>query len=64
VTERPTITGRQQEARLEAELAWLRGVIADLREGRLTWSDKWLGQIAAAFGHADATKEDRDDSVD
>lgn len=34
---------------LRAEVDWLRGVIADLREGRLTWSEEWLRQIAAAF---------------
>jgi DNA-binding PadR family transcriptional regulator len=34
---------------LEAELAWLRGVIEDLRAGRLTWSEQWLHEIAAAF---------------
>jgi len=35
---------------LEAELAWLRGVIDDLREGRLTWSDQWLREVFAAIG--------------
>ena len=34
---------------LEAELAWVRGVIDDMREGRLTWSEQWLRDIAAAF---------------
>jgi DNA-binding PadR family transcriptional regulator len=34
---------------LHAQLAWLRGVIADLREGRLTWSEEWLREIAATF---------------
>jgi DNA-binding PadR family transcriptional regulator len=38
-----------RKAMLETELAWVRGVIADLREGRLTWSRKWLREIAAAF---------------
>ncbi len=32
-----------------AELDWIRAVIADLREGRLTWSEQWLREIAAAF---------------
>jgi DNA-binding PadR family transcriptional regulator len=36
-------------ALLEAELAWVRGVIDDLREGRLTWSEQWLRDLAAAF---------------
>jgi DNA-binding PadR family transcriptional regulator len=34
---------------LRAELSWVRGVTDDLREGRLTWSDEWLRQVAAAF---------------
>jgi DNA-binding PadR family transcriptional regulator len=38
-----------RQAVLQAELAWLRGVIEDLREGRLTWSEQWLREIAAAF---------------
>jgi DNA-binding PadR family transcriptional regulator len=38
-----------RKAMLQAELAWLRGVIDDLREGRLTWTRKWLREIAAAF---------------
>ena len=43
---------------LEAELSWLRGVIADLKEGRLTWSEEWLAEIAAAFAPPDDTKEE------
>ena len=38
-----------RQAVLEAELGWLRAVIADLREGRLTWSEEWLREIAFAF---------------
>jgi DNA-binding PadR family transcriptional regulator len=38
-----------RQAVLEAELTWVRGVIADLRDGRLTWSEQWLREIAAAF---------------
>jgi DNA-binding PadR family transcriptional regulator len=38
---------------LRAELRWLRGVIEDLRDGRLTWSEAWLREIAAAFMPAD-----------
>jgi DNA-binding PadR family transcriptional regulator len=38
-----------RKAMLEAELAWIRGVIEDLRAGRLTWSEQWLHEIAAAF---------------
>ncbi len=38
-----------RQAVLAAELTWLRGVIADLKKGRLTWSEEWLREIAAAF---------------
>jgi DNA-binding PadR family transcriptional regulator len=38
-----------RQALLRAELAWLDGVIADLREGRLTWSEQWLHEIAVEF---------------
>ena len=38
-----------RRAVLQAELAWLRGVIADLERGRLTWSEEWLTEIASAF---------------
>jgi DNA-binding PadR family transcriptional regulator len=38
-----------RKALLEAELAWIRGVIDDLRAGRLTWSEQWLQEVAAAF---------------
>jgi DNA-binding PadR family transcriptional regulator len=34
---------------LEAELAWVRGVIADLRAGRLTWSQEMQRELAAKF---------------
>jgi DNA-binding PadR family transcriptional regulator len=34
---------------LQAELGWLRGVIADLTNGRLTWTEEWLREIAEAF---------------
>jgi DNA-binding PadR family transcriptional regulator len=32
-----------------AELAWLRGVIADLRSRKLTWSEAWLRKMVAKF---------------
>ena len=41
---------------LEAELSWLRGVIDDLREGRLTWSEQWLLEL---FGRYLANDEQR-----
>jgi hypothetical protein len=44
---------------LDAELGWLRGLIADLREGRLTWSEEWLREIAEAYlpTHDEHTEE-------
>jgi DNA-binding PadR family transcriptional regulator len=42
-----------RRAVLGAELAWLRGVIDDLRAGRLTWSEEWLREIGAAFNPPD-----------
>jgi DNA-binding PadR family transcriptional regulator len=38
-----------RRAVLQTELAWIRGVIADLREGRLTWSEEMHREIAAKF---------------
>jgi DNA-binding PadR family transcriptional regulator len=38
-----------RKALLDAQLAWLRGVIADLRDGRLDWNEQWLRDVAAAF---------------
>ncbi len=38
-----------RKAMLEAELGWVRGVVADLREGRLSWSEEWLREMAEAF---------------
>jgi DNA-binding PadR family transcriptional regulator len=46
-----------RRAVLTAELSWVRGVIDDLREGRLTWSEEWLRGVAAVFGPPDE-KED------
>ncbi len=45
---------------LEAELSWLRGVIDDLREGRLTWSEEWLRELAAKFLPADDQRDEQD----
>ena len=47
-----------RRAVLSAELAWLRGVIADLKKGRLTWSEEWLREIATAFLPPDEEKEE------
>ena len=49
-----------RQALLRAELAWLDGVIADLREGRLTWTEEWLHEIAATFTPTDDHKEAED----
>jgi DNA-binding PadR family transcriptional regulator len=38
-----------RQTMLRAELDWLRGVIADLREGRLDWSEQWLRELAESF---------------
>jgi DNA-binding PadR family transcriptional regulator len=43
-----------RKALLDAQLSWLRGVIADLHERRLDWNEQWLQEIAAAFIPADA----------
>jgi DNA-binding PadR family transcriptional regulator len=42
-----------RRAVLEAQLAWVRGVIADLRDGRLTWDEEWLRSIGDAFTKPD-----------
>jgi DNA-binding PadR family transcriptional regulator len=47
-----------RKAVLEAQLAWLRGVIEDIRERRLDWSQEWLREIAAAFIPQDDDKRD------
>jgi hypothetical protein len=33
-------------------------VIADLKKGRLTWSEEWLQEIATAFRPPDEDKEE------
>jgi DNA-binding PadR family transcriptional regulator len=33
----------------QAELAWVRGVVEDLREGRLIWSEEWLREVFVAL---------------
>jgi len=49
-----------RKAMLEAELSWLRGVIEDLRKGRLTWSEEWLRELAAKFLPADDQQHEED----
>jgi DNA-binding PadR family transcriptional regulator len=48
-----------RKALLNAQLDWVRGVIADLREGRLDWSEQWLREIAAEFLPTDDAQEGR-----
>ena len=50
-----------RSAVVAAELEWVRGVIDDLREGRLTWSEQWLREIAAAF-NPDTDKDHMEDN--
>ncbi|OLF17378.1 PadR family transcriptional regulator [Actinophytocola xanthii] len=33
----------------ESELRWVEGVAADLRAGRLTWSEEWIRDVAATI---------------
>jgi len=49
-----------RKAMLEAELSWLGGVIDDLREGRLTWSEEWLRELADKFLPADDQQHEED----
>jgi len=49
-----------RKAMLEAELSWLRGVIEDLRVGRLTWSEEWLRELADKFLPADDQQHKED----
>ena len=48
-----------RQAVLDAELAWLRGVITDLKNGRLTWSEEWLREIAGALQPPDDDEEEQ-----
>jgi DNA-binding PadR family transcriptional regulator len=51
-----------RRAILSAELSWIRGVIADLRGGRLTWSEQWLQEAFSTYMPADDDKEKPDDT--
>jgi DNA-binding PadR family transcriptional regulator len=46
-----------RRAVLEAQISWLRGVIADIQAGRLTWSEEWIGEIADEIGLPAEEKE-------
>jgi DNA-binding PadR family transcriptional regulator len=47
-----------RRAVLEAELAWVRSVVEDLRAGRLTWDEPWQRAVAAAFNPPDEPSDD------
>ena len=49
-----------RRALLAAELAWLRGVIDDLREQRLHWTAEWLREIEAAYLPSDTEHDEED----
>lgn len=49
-----------RKAMLEAELSWVHGVIDDLREGRLTWSEEWLRELADKFLPAEDQQHEED----
>jgi DNA-binding PadR family transcriptional regulator len=38
-----------RKAILTAQLSWLRDVIDDLQTGRLTWNQRWLAELFAAY---------------
>lgn len=38
-----------RRAVVAAELEWVRGVVEDLRAGRLTWDERWLRDLQATF---------------
>ncbi len=46
-------------AMLNAELAWVRCLVDDLRAGRLTWSEEWLRRFTEAVAPPEATEEER-----
>ncbi|HUA70914.1 MAG TPA: PadR family transcriptional regulator [Solirubrobacteraceae bacterium] len=49
-----------RRAMLEAEISWLRSVIEDLAEGRLTWSEEWLRELMQKFLPADDQQPEED----
>jgi DNA-binding PadR family transcriptional regulator len=46
-----------RRAVVSAELDWVRGVIADLRAGRLAWTEEWLHGLAAGAAPPDDAEE-------
>jgi DNA-binding PadR family transcriptional regulator len=53
-----------RRAVLGAEVSWLRAVVADIRAGRLTWTEQWLLEIAAEIGLPREQKEGVGDDSD
>ncbi len=47
-----------RKAVLTAQLSWIRGLVEDLRERRLTWSEQWLLQIASRIGLPQEQREE------
>jgi DNA-binding PadR family transcriptional regulator len=43
------IEGEYDEAMVRAELDYVRGLVADFRAGRLTWTPEWLAAVSAKF---------------
>ena len=41
---------------LDAELSWVRAIVADLRAGRITWSEEWLRAFSEPPAAPDATE--------
>jgi hypothetical protein len=49
-----------RQAVLSAERAWLTALIADLRDGRITWSKESIRQAAAEFHQKHANDDSND----
>jgi DNA-binding PadR family transcriptional regulator len=47
-----------RRAALAAELGWVRGVVEDLRAGRLTWDGPWQRTMAATFNPPDESSDE------
>jgi DNA-binding PadR family transcriptional regulator len=49
-----TLETEYAAALVSAEIKWLRGVVADLKSGQLTWNEEMLRRIAAQLSSANA----------
>jgi hypothetical protein len=38
-------------AMVQAEIAWVRRLVEDLRAGALTWTEQWIRAVAERFRH-------------